>query len=62
MIDRNFIGKNAEIFSEHHEKYSSKSSIPLPKNCKEKNENILLSYDVNDHVYSNQISSNFAVC
>jgi len=47
MIGKNFIVKNAEIFSEHNAKKSPENSTPLPRNRK-KYEMTLLSYDVND--------------
>jgi len=47
-IDRTFIVKNSEKFSEHNKKISPEKSLPLPRNRKE-SEKISLSYDVNVH-------------
>jgi len=42
----------AETLSERNAKNSPENSLPVLRNC-QKTEMISLSYDVNDHAYSN---------
>jgi len=51
MIARNYIVKISEKLPEPNAKNSSENSISWPR-YRKRTENISLSYDVNDHVYS----------
>jgi len=51
MIVRNSIVKIWKHFSGRNAKISVENSLAIPRN-RQKNVNILLSYDVNNHIYS----------